>query len=72
MSGSISYLLETNGADNGWFCRLFEGSFAVGKNTPNYDGKVLAVCEATRQFLSASLAPAKVVFLIGSQAAIYL
>ncbi|GFT46946.1 hypothetical protein TNCV_3746341 [Trichonephila clavipes] len=38
----------------------------VGKNAPNYDGEVSAVCEVTTQLL----APAKVVFLIDSQALI--
>ncbi|GFU69626.1 uncharacterized protein TNCV_2503461 [Trichonephila clavipes] len=55
-----SYLLETNGVGVGWFCRLFEGSLAVGKNATNYDGEVLAVCEATMHLLSAGLTPAKV------------
>ncbi|GFS96318.1 reverse transcriptase [Trichonephila clavipes] len=50
-----SYLPETNGAGAGWFCRLFEGSLAVEKNATNYDGEVLAVCEATTHSLSAGL-----------------
>ncbi|GFY33303.1 uncharacterized protein TNCV_1897571 [Trichonephila clavipes] len=65
-----SYLQETNRAGMGWFCRLFEGSLAVGKNATNYDGEVLAVCEAITHLLSAGLAPAKVVFFIDCQAAI--
>ncbi|GFW54207.1 reverse transcriptase [Trichonephila clavipes] len=75
MSGSISTLTahtcqKQNGAGVGWFCWLFEGSLAIKKNTTNYDGEVLAICEATAQLLSAGLAPAKVVFFIDSQAAI--
>ncbi|GFU85766.1 uncharacterized protein TNCV_1791221 [Trichonephila clavipes] len=65
-----SYLPETNGAGMGWFCRLFEGSLAVGKNATNYDGDVLAVCEATTHLLSAGLALAKAFFFIDSEAAI--
>ncbi|GFW24154.1 uncharacterized protein TNCV_1847131 [Trichonephila clavipes] len=65
-----SYLPETNGADAGWFCRLFESSLAVGKSATNYDGEVLAVCESTTHLLSAGLASSKVVFFIDSQAAI--
>ncbi|GFV54920.1 reverse transcriptase [Trichonephila clavipes] len=57
-----------SGAGAGWFCRLFEGSLAKGPT--NYDGEVLAVCEATTQLLSAGLAPEKFVFFIDSQAAI--
>ncbi|PRD30466.1 UNVERIFIED_CONTAM: hypothetical protein NCL1_26341 [Trichonephila clavipes] len=64
-----SYLPETNRAGTGWFCKLFEGSLAMGKNATNYDAEVLAVCEATTHLLSACLAPAKVVF-IDSHAAI--
>ncbi|GFS62474.1 histone-lysine N-methyltransferase SETMAR [Trichonephila clavipes] len=64
-----SYLPETNRAGTGWFCKLFEGSLAMGKNASNYDAEVLAVCEATTHLLSAGLAPAKVVF-IDSHAAI--
>ncbi|GFU43542.1 hypothetical protein TNCV_4005751 [Trichonephila clavipes] len=37
---------------------------------PKYDGKVLAVCEATTQLLAVGIAPAKVVFFINSQASI--
>ncbi|GFX21793.1 reverse transcriptase [Trichonephila clavipes] len=66
----IKYLPETNETGVGWFCRLFEGSLAVGKNATNYDGEVLAVCETTTQLLSAGLAPAKVVFFVDSQAAV--
>ncbi|GFY35273.1 PAN2-PAN3 deadenylation complex catalytic subunit PAN2 [Trichonephila clavipes] len=65
-----SYLPETTGAGLGWFCQLFEGSLAMGKNTTNYDGEVLAVCGAIMQLLAAGLAPAKVVFFIDSHAAI--
>ncbi|GFT34019.1 reverse transcriptase [Trichonephila clavipes] len=65
-----SYLPERNGAGVGRFCKLFEGSLAVGKNATNYDGEVLTVCETTTHLLSAGLAPAKVVFFIDSQAAI--
>ncbi|GFT75626.1 reverse transcriptase [Trichonephila clavipes] len=65
-----SYLPEANGAGMGWFCRLFEHSLAVGKNVTNYDGGILAVCEATTHLLSAGPAPAKVVFFIDPQAAI--
>ncbi|GFY28820.1 uncharacterized protein TNCV_4719541 [Trichonephila clavipes] len=50
------------------FC-LSEGSLAVGKNATYYNGKVLAVCEATMHLLSAGLTPAKVVFFIDSQSA---
>ncbi|GFW08450.1 reverse transcriptase [Trichonephila clavipes] len=53
----------------GWFYRLFEGSMVVGKNATNYDGEVLAVCEATTHLPFAGLAPAKVVFSIDSQVA---
>ncbi|GFU48869.1 uncharacterized protein TNCV_2024281 [Trichonephila clavipes] len=56
--------------ENGWFCRLFEGSLAVGQNAINYDEEVLAVCEATTQLLFAGIAAAKVVFFIDSQAAV--
>ncbi|GFW31460.1 hypothetical protein TNCV_1288071 [Trichonephila clavipes] len=55
---------------SGWFCRLFEDSLTVGKNAINYDGEVLAVCEATTQLLAADLASAKVAFFIDSQDAI--
>ncbi|GFV20520.1 reverse transcriptase [Trichonephila clavipes] len=65
-----SYLLETNGADAGWFCRLFEGSLCMGKNATNYNGEVLVVCEARTHLLSVGIAPAKIVFFIDSQAAI--
>ncbi|GFW61967.1 hypothetical protein TNCV_4669921 [Trichonephila clavipes] len=34
------------------------------KNATNYDGEILAVCEATTHLLPAGLAPAKVVFFI--------
>ncbi|KMQ82368.1 reverse transcriptase [Lasius niger] len=65
-----SYLPESNGAGAGWFCRLFEGSLAVGKYATNFDGEVSAVHEASNQLLTAGLAPSKVVFLVDSQAAI--
>ncbi|GFV46265.1 uncharacterized protein TNCV_3231541 [Trichonephila clavipes] len=65
-----SDLPETNGADTGWFCRLYERSLAVVKNATNCNGEVLAVCEATTQLITLGLAPVKVVFFIDSQAAI--
>ncbi|GFU68139.1 reverse transcriptase [Trichonephila clavipes] len=65
-----SYLPETNGAGTCWFCRLFEGSLSMGKNATNYDGDVLAVCEATIHLLSACLDATKVVFFMSSQAVI--
>ncbi|GFS84180.1 hypothetical protein TNCV_2365421 [Trichonephila clavipes] len=49
---------------------LFEDILAAGKNATNYDGEVPAVYAATTQLLAASIAPAKVVFFINSQAAI--
>ncbi|GFU76329.1 uncharacterized protein TNCV_285291 [Trichonephila clavipes] len=75
MIGSISTLTahtcqKKKGAGAGWFGRLFEGSLAVGKNATNYDGEILAVCEARTHLLSSGLDPAKVVFFIDSQAAI--
>ena len=42
----------------------------MGKHATNYDGEVSAVHEAAAQLLSAGLPPARVVFLIDSQAAI--
>ncbi|GFX37949.1 reverse transcriptase [Trichonephila clavipes] len=50
--------------------KISNGSFAVGKKATNYDGEVLAVCEATTHLLSAGLDPAKAVFFIDSQVAI--
>ncbi|GFW02143.1 hypothetical protein TNCV_4854831 [Trichonephila clavipes] len=41
-----------------------------GKNAINYCGEVSAVCKAATQLLDAGLAPARIVFLIDSQAAI--
>lgn len=60
----------SGGAGAGWFCHLFEGTVAVGKNATNFDGEVCAIHEASSQLLATDLAPARVVFLIDSQAAI--
>ncbi|GFS77103.1 reverse transcriptase [Trichonephila clavipes] len=62
-----SYLPEANGVGTGWFCWLFEGSLAVGKNAINYKGEMLSVFEATTQLVADSLAPAKAVFFTDSQ-----
>ncbi|GFW48932.1 hypothetical protein TNCV_3901301 [Trichonephila clavipes] len=48
----------------------FLDSMTVRKNTTNYDGEVLAVCEATMQLLAASPPTAKIVF-IDSLAAVF-
>ncbi|GFX39169.1 reverse transcriptase [Trichonephila clavipes] len=65
-----SYQPPARNNGTGWFCQLFEDSLAVGKNTTNYDGKFLTVCEVTTQLLAAGPNPAKVVLFIDSQAAI--
>ncbi|GFW30116.1 reverse transcriptase [Trichonephila clavipes] len=67
---TYSYLSEANVDGVGWLCQLFKDSMAVGKNASSCDGEISAVCEATIQMLTDGLAPAKVVFLIDSQAAI--
>ncbi|GFW89340.1 reverse transcriptase [Trichonephila clavipes] len=61
---------KTNGAGAWWFCRQYEDSLTVVKNGTNYDGEILAVCEAKTQLIATGQAPAKVVFFIESQAAI--
>ncbi|GFT70938.1 reverse transcriptase [Trichonephila clavipes] len=75
ISGSISTLTahtcqkQTEQAWDGYVGCL-RAHWPWEKKATNYDGEVLAVCEATTLLLVAGLGPAKVVFFIDSQAAI--